>query len=121
MKTRIIVAGSREFTDYSLLKKNINNIIKNYSNVEIVSGTARGVDRLGEKYAREHMVDLKRFPADWNRYGKSAGYRRNEEMAQYSSQEKGVLIAFWDGQSKGTNHMINIAKEYDLEIHIIKY
>jgi glycerophosphoryl diester phosphodiesterase len=55
------------------------------------------------------------FPAEWDKYGKSAGYRRNEQMAQYAE----VLVAFWDYNSPGTRHMINLAKQYNLEVHVI--
>ena len=83
---------------------------------EIVSGTARGADRLGEQYANANSLPLKKMPAEWDKYGKSAGYKRNEQMAEYSD----CLIAFWDGQSRGTKHMIDIARRLDLEVIVIK-
>ena len=125
---RIIVAGSRDFDDYDLLEHTISEYLTNrhkmsmnYMHVEIVSGTARGADKLGEKFAKLMDFDLKRFPADWFKYGKRAGYLRNEEMAKYASKEIGVLIAFWDGESNGTKHMIDIAKRYGLEVHVVNY
>lgn len=95
----------------------------NKSNVTIVSGTANGADKLGERFAREFSLNLKRFPANWDKYGKSAGYKRNAQMAKYASDSlsKKVLIAFWDGKSSGTKHMINLAKERNLEVHIVRY
>jgi len=114
---KVIVAGSRGFTNYELLKEEMSIICSGIYELEIVSGTARGADQLGEKWALENGFPVKRFPADWLKYGKSAGYVRNEQMAQYAN----CLIAFWDGISNGTKHMIELAKKYQLEIHIIDY
>jgi len=120
---KVIIAGGREFNDYELLSKKcdkvlkINNNLSSQKNIEIVSGTARGTDRLGERYAVERGYPIKRFPANWDKYGKSAGYRRNEEMAKYAD----VLIAFWDGESRGTKHMIDLAKKYNLKVGIVHY
>ena len=86
------------------------------TDIEIVSGTAKGADQLGEKYAKEKGYPVKQFPADWSK-GKSAGYVRNEEMAKYAD----ALIAFWNGLSKGTGHMIDLAKKYKLKIRICNY
>ena len=91
----IIIAGSRNFNDYNLLKSSCDNLLTQFTNIEIVSGTARGADKLGERYAREKGYDIKQFPANWDKFGKSAGYIRNDEMAQYAD----MLIAFWDGAS----------------------
>lgn len=109
---KVIIAGSRTFNDYELLKSVCNKLI--HERIEIVSGTANGADKLGERYAKEFGHTIKYFPADWNKYGKAAGYKRNAEMAKYSE----VLITFWDGKSKGTKHMIKLAKDCKLEIHI---
>ncbi len=114
---KIIVAGSREFNDYDLLKKNIQENFQRYEVEEIVSGTARGADTLGEQFAKEYNIPVKKFPANWDLYGKSAGYRRNVEMADYAD----ALIAFWDGKSKGTGHMINIAKDKNLRVIVINF
>ena len=105
---RVIVAGTREFDNYSLLRMKLTDYLLPIPNeeIEIISGTARGADKLGEQYASDYNLKCIKFPADWNTYGKSAGYRRNAEMAKYASQEHGVLFAFWDGKSKGTGHMI---------------
>lgn len=119
---KIIIAGSRQFKDYNMLVKAVNRIInreiKNYSNkIEIVSGNARGADTLGENFAKENKFDIKLYPADWNSYGKSSGYIRNEQMAKYGE----VLIAFWDMKSNGTRHMINLANKYNLKVYVIDY
>jgi hypothetical protein len=111
---RVIIAGSREFNDYELLKTKCNEIIKE-EKVEILSGTARGADTLGEKYCIENGHLLRKYPADWDRYGKSAGYKRNQLMADNAD----TLIAFWDGNSRGTRNMIDISRKKKLKVFII--
>lgn len=124
---RIIIAGSRNFNDYELLKKEVINIVKNSSKpkqfIKIISGRARGADTLGECFAKEFGLEIKEFPADWDRLGKRAGYVRNAEMAKFAMEDEnyGVLIAFWDGKSKGTKHMIDLAEKYGLKIHIVRF
>lgn len=122
-EVRVIIAGGRDFTDYHKLKTYMNCLLQllDKSQVEIVSGGAKGADSLGERYAREFGYKLKRFPADWNKYGKAAGPIRNKEMALYAAEVKGVLVAFWDGSSRGTYDMITRAEEYGLEVYIPKY
>lgn len=119
---KVIVAGSRTADNFELVEKSLMMYFKEHklhrADVEIISGTARGADQLGEQFADKYNLKLTKFPADWNKYGKSAGYIRNEQMAKYAAQN-GILFAFWDGQSKGTNHMINLAKKYNLEIIVI--
>lgn len=115
---KIIVAGGREFNDYNRLEKELDNIFKEYhDDITIISGAARGTDTLGVAYAVRHNLNFIKMPADWDTYGKSAGYRRNEDMANFSD----VLVAFWDGNSKGTKHMIDIATRKGMPIHIIRY
>lgn len=113
-RRKVIVAGSRDFNDYGLLCRTLNELFGSF-NIEIVSGCARGADKLGEQYADDHWIPKKLFPANWGKYGKSAGYRRNEQMAQYAD----ILVAFWDYSSPGTRHMINLARQYNLEVHVI--
>ena len=117
---KVIVAGSRGFSSMWLLTKKLDKILKHVSKsekVEIVSGCARGADTLAIEYARKRGYSVKRMPADWNKYGPSAGYKRNEQMAEYGD----ALVAFWDGQSSGTNHMINLACRYSLKVRVIRY
>jgi len=111
---RLIIAGSRAFNNYDSLVNAMEQL--NIQPTTIISGTARGADRLGERYAKEHNIKLIRMPADWNTYGKSAGYLRNKAMAERAD----MLIALWDGISPGTQHMINIATAKHLTIHVIK-
>jgi len=111
---KVIIAGGRDFNDYEKLCRFCDKVLSKQNEIEIVSGTARGADKLGEKYAVDNGYDIKRFPADWDRYGKSAGYRRNAQMAEYAD----ALIAFWDGKSKGTEHMINLANTVNLKVRV---
>lgn len=74
---------------------------------EVVSGGAIGVDTFGELWAAEHEVPIKRMPADWPRWGRAAGFYRNVDMAEYCDQ----AIIIWDGESKGTLHMIDIMRK----------
>lgn len=114
----MIIAGGRDFNNYKLLKSECSRIInKIKNNIEIVSGGASGADTLGIQYAKEMKYKLTVFPADWNKYGKSAGYKRNMQMGEYAD----ILIAFWDKVSKGTSHMINISKNLGLITYVIHY
>lgn len=111
---RVIIAGSRGITDYNLVKFAIKR--SGFDITEVVSGTARGVDSLGEKWAQEFGKSVKQFPAEWDTYGRGAGYIRNEEMARYAD----ALIAIWDGTSKGTKHMIDEAVKKGLSVFTFK-
>lgn len=117
---RVIIAGGRDFNNYPLLKAKCDNILAEKAtthHIVIVSGTARGADSLGEKYAQEHSYTIERYPADWNTHGKAAGPIRNAQMANSAD----ALIAFWDGKSHGTQSMINIAKAKGLLVRVINY
>ena len=118
---KVIIAGSRTFSNFKDLVKYCNKILyKKYKEgyiIEIVSGGARGADKLGEDYAKLNNFKYTVFEANWDMYDKKAGYLRNEEMASYSD----ALIAFWDGKSKGTKHMISLAREYDMPVRIIRF
>ena len=115
---RIIIAGSRDFSDYAYLEETMLKIIGSLesSSIEIISGDARGADKLGAAFAKHHNLKLKSMPADWTRYGNSAGYRRNAEMAAYAVEDpESMLVAFWDGESKGTGHMVDLAKKHNIK------
>jgi hypothetical protein len=109
---KVIIAGSREVTDYSLIESAIAE--SGFETTQIISGGARGVDKLGEQYAKEKNVPCRVMTANWDQYGKAAGYIRNEQMAEVAD----ALIAIWDGKSKGTFNMINIAKKKNLKVFI---
>tara|TARA_R100001132_G_C3271943_1_gene94032 strand:+ start:1024 stop:1380 length:357 start_codon:yes stop_codon:yes gene_type:complete len=117
MSFNVIVAGSRDFVDYNLLEYKLDKLLIDRSDVCIISGGARGADTLGERYAKEKSLDILIIKADWNRYGKSAGYKRNTVMA---AQADGCVV-FWDGISKGSKHMIDIAKEFKIPVRVVEY
>jgi predicted Rossmann fold nucleotide-binding protein DprA/Smf involved in DNA uptake len=114
---KVIIAGSRTFTDYELLCEKCKNILSATSEVEIVSGGAMGADKLGEKFAEENGYQIARFPANWNEFGKQAGMLRNQQMADYAD----ALIVFWDGKSRGTLNMIELARKKNMPIRIINF
>ena len=117
---RVIIAGTRSFNDYELLRDSCNNLLSEKQQthtVVVISGTARGADQMGERYARERGFQFRRFPADWEQYGKSAGHIRNAKMADNAD----ALIAFWDGQSRGTKNMIDNARRKGLAVRVIQY
>ena len=112
---KVIIAGGRDFDDYLLL---LQAVVKaDFGITEVVSGGAPGADTLGELFARDLDLLLKRFPADWKRLGRAAGPIRNGEMAQYAD----ALIAMWDGVSTGTANMIKQATERGLKVHVERY
>ena len=119
MEFKLIVAGGRDFDDYELLSNSINYLAHNIykdKEVSIVSGMARGADNLGYTFAVSHNVKRYMFPADWS-LGKSAGYIRNKQMGDFSDG----LLAFHDGTSRGTKHMIDYMLSLNKPTHIVKY
>lgn len=114
---KVIIAGGRNFNDYQELCRVCDYTLSEYTDIEIVSGTANGADKYGEMYANQNGYSIKQFPADWNKFGRSAGYKRNKQMSEYAD----VLIAFWDGKSKGTKYMIDLAKLANLKVKIIYF
>ena len=115
---KVIIAGSRRFNDYPLLCEKCDILLSQKHqthDIVVISGTARGADTLGEQYAYERGYSVERFPADWRNLGKQAGIVRNRQMAEVAD----ALIAFWDGKSHGTEHMITHAKSHDLLVRVI--
>lgn len=116
---KLIIAGSREFDDYETLELGTDWFLYEMvgqgwapDDIEIVSGTALGADRLGERYAIDNGFSIKRFPANWTMHGKSAGFKRNRQMAVYAD----ALIAFPLGKSSGTRDMIKQARGLGLTV-----
>ena len=108
---RVIVAGSRCFNDYGLLEQELDKLFKKNDEfvgkeIKIISGMALGADALAIDYADKHKLTKILFPANWKRYPLVAGFLRNEDMLSVATH----LVAFWDGESTGTRHMIEIAK-----------
>ena len=119
MAIKLIIAGGRDFNDLVVLTRAFLTCVGicDPQDVTIISGMARGADTLGIAIARTYGLKLIEMPADWDKYGKSAGYRRNEEMTKIATH---ALIAY-DGSSKGTGHMINLAAKYNLIVKQIPY
>jgi len=101
---KVVIVGSRSITSYELVEQAVQK--SGFIIDEVVSGTALGVDQLGEQYAHQHDLPIRRFPADWS-LGRSAGMRRNRQMAEYAD----AVIVLWDGKSPGSANMIRTAKE----------
>jgi hypothetical protein len=113
----VVVAGSRDFNDYPMLKRFMDYITRDLSDIKIVSGKARGADTLGEFYAKEKGYEVLEHPAQWDKFGKIAGYIRNEDMCLVSD----IIVCFWDGVSKGTRNMINLGKRHNKKTYVINY
>lgn len=103
---KVIIAGGRDITDYQIVCDAMAAFPEEVT--EVVSGGAKGADKLGEEWAGNRSIPVKRFIADWAYYGKSAGPHRNREMALYVG-DCGALVALWDGKSAGTRNMIQEA------------
>lgn len=117
---KVIIAGGRDFTDLKRMTYYMDKMLFSKAQTHeilIVSGKARGADNTGELYAHSRGYEIEPYPANWDKFGKSAGYKRNEEMAKVAD----ALVAFWDGKSKGTKHMIDLAGKYKLGIRTFKY
>lgn len=117
---KLIVAGGRDFMDYTKLEEALTQVAFNVypdKDVSIVSGRARGADAMGYHFAIENGVKAYSFPAKWKEHGQSAGFIRNSEMANFADG----LLAFWDGKSRGTRHMIDTMLKMGKEVHIIEY
>lgn len=117
MDKRIVIAGSRNYNNYQEAKEFIDFHIENIKNeftVIFLSGGCKGADMLGERYAIEHGFQIERFPAEWKRYGRAAGPKRNEQMAKSAD----LVICFWDKKSSGTKSMIQYTKKYNKPIYI---
>jgi len=114
----IIICGGRDFNNNKLLESSVNfniSYLKMKNKIKIISGGAPGADTLGEEYAKKYTYDIIRIPADWKKYGKPAGFIRNTEMIKTATH----VIAFWDGQSKGTKHTIDLAIKKDIPVKVI--
>jgi len=111
---KILVAGGRDFDDYDRLKSDLDAL----KPTTIISGMARGADSLGCDYGAYEGIHVHAFPANWNLYGKSAGYKRNQQMLDEGKPD--LVLIYYDGSSKGTGHMIDIAKKAGIKT-VIKY
>lgn len=121
----LLVAGSRTFNEKEMAFQILDIALKNHiGNCILVSGHAKGADTIAEQYAAEKNIPIKIFPADWDLYGKRAGYIRNMQMHDYISypyDRKRACICFWDGNSKGTEQNFKLAKDHHTNIKIVNY
>ena len=114
---KVIIAGSRDITDYGLLLQAIQE--SGFEITHVISGGARGVDTLAEKYAKEHEIPITIYYAQWNKFAaigqtKRAGHERNKVMAENGE----ALVALWDGHSAGTGNMVDNARTRGLKIYV---
>lgn len=112
--TEVIVAGPRDLFDYDLVERTIDFVLSGNPDVVIFHGGANGVDADADKYARKRGLGFRVFEADWKKFGLSAGPKRNREMAQVAK----MLIAIWNGNSRGTRNMIREARKRKLIVHV---
>ena len=120
--SRVIIAGGRDFDNYEYMCEILNDLFYNSTNFEkrdikIISGMAKGADTLAIHYADEHKLTKILFPANWKLYPRAAGFLRNEDMLSIATH----LIAFWDGKSSETKHIIDIAQEKGIPIWVFNY
>ena len=117
---KLIVAGGRDYNDNRQLAYELHRLAHGElaeRAVSIVSGMARGADRLAWLYAQANNVQVYEFPADWDTHGKAAGHIRNREMAEFADG----LLAFWDGESRGTKNMIETMQRMGKSVRVIRY
>jgi predicted Rossmann-fold nucleotide-binding protein len=114
MGMKIAVIGSRGFADYALLTKTLDGIPNKKM---IISGGAKGADQMAEQYAREHGIEVKVFLPDYKKHKQGAPIRRNELIVK----EADLVVAFWDGKSKGTKGAITKAKSSGKEVRVIVF
>ena len=120
--SRVIIAGGRDFDDYEYMSTKLNELFKdpntfNNKTIKIISGMAKGADFLAIRYADENKLTKIIFPANWKVYHRIAGFLRNNDMLSIATH----LIAFWDGKSSGTKHMIEIAQMKGIPFWVFEY
>lgn len=110
---KVAVIGSRTFDKY----ESVYNILSKLKITEIISGGAKGADSLAERYAKENNIPTKIFLPDWETYGKKAGFLRNTQIIE----ECEMVVAFWDGESKGTKDSLDKAEKLGKKVMIIPF
>ncbi len=109
---KVIIGGGRDYDDYDGLLEAVGQ--SGFDITAVVSGGAKGVDALGERYANEMNKPLFIFKADWKTHGRGAGPVRNQKMADKAD----ALIAIWNGESRGTKNMIETATKQGLPVYV---
>ena len=107
MAHKIMVCGSRTITNEILIFSKLDDILMQYPNMILISGAAKGVDSIGEKWAKNHKIQIEQYKPDWKKYGRGAGIVRNKLMVETSD----FIVIFWDGISKGTKSDIDFCKK----------
>ena len=116
MEKKVVIGGGRDYNDYVFFKSHLDAILKNEKDeITIISGHCSGVDLMGERYAAENGFNVKIFLPEWGKYGRAAGPIRNKKMVECAD----LVIAFWDGRSKGTRSLIKCAQNSKKDIIII--
>lgn len=117
---RLIVAGGRDFVNTQAMITVLMDLVERGKidpNPELVCGMARGADILAFRLWKSANMQIHVFPAEWDTYGKSAGFRRNKEMGEFAD----AAVCFWDGESKGTKHMIDTMQRLNKPVYIVRY
>lgn len=114
---KVIIAGGRDYHDMAQLTSTMDTLLENKPFVTIISGGAKGADTLGERYAKMRNYHLMVVKPDWDKYGKRAGYLRNETMLHFAD----AVVCFWNGVSKGTAHMVHITMKSGKPLRVIRY
>lgn len=117
MRFNVIIAGSRGFNDYDLLCQKCDKFFSQKKPTTILCGEACGADALGRRYAEEHDIEVCSFTAEWSKYGRGAGMKRNREMLERAD----ALVAFWDERSAGTKNMIEISIDRGIPVRVVRY
>lgn len=122
---RVLICGSRNFNRYDVMGRVMEPIFRYYydpskgtSDIVVISGKARGADKMGEEWAEEFNLPVEEYPADWNKYGKSAGYIRNKQMLEEGKPD--LVVAFPIGESRGTRNMISLAEKANIKTIIVE-
>ena len=116
MEKKVVIGGCRDYTDYEFFKSKLDEILTyQHGEITMISGHCSGVDRMGERYAEEKGFRVKIFLPEWDKYGRAAGPMRNKEMVACAD----LIIAFWNGRSKGTSSLIQYAKIRKKELIVI--
>lgn len=116
-KIKLAIVGSRTFDDYDLLVDEIKSTYADFDIEAIVSGGAKGADSLGAKFAEENSIPLIEFKPDWKKHGRRAGFLRNFDIIDECTH----CIAFWDGESHGTKHDIDLCETNDKPCKVVLF
>lgn len=123
-KCRAIICGGRTELNYVTASSYLYDIFHalGIENAEIVSGGCKGADKIGERFAQENNLDVIQFLPEWNKFGKAAGIKRNMDMVDYiKDYADSIVIAFWNGESRGTKSTITQARKFNIPVYVIDY